>query len=90
MRSKAYSFKCGTEKKKKFKGFFKSHSKSNNFEQYYNCLFGGEYQKGCDRFINHSKNKEMYLQKVRKSTQSAFDEKQWFQKQIDSTPRKRT
>ena len=47
LRSKAYSFKCinNDENKIKIKGISKSQSKHIKFEEYYNCLFGGEYQK---------------------------------------------
>ena len=45
LRSKVYSFKCGDNNKNKFKGISKSQSKHIKFEEYYNCLFGGKYQK---------------------------------------------
>ena len=46
------------------------------FIEYYNCLFGVEYRKIVIRFLNliRSTNHEMYLQKVCKSSLSAFDE----------------
>ena len=47
LRSKAYSFKCkdNKEDENKIKRISKSQSKHIKFEKYYNCLFGGEYQK---------------------------------------------
>ena len=47
LRSKAYSFKCKDkdENKNKIKGISKSQSKHIKFEEYYNCLFGGEISK---------------------------------------------
>ena len=65
LRSKAYSFKCkdNIESKNKIKGISKSQSKHNKFEEYYNCLFGGEYQKKCDNFDIRSLNHEIFLQK---------------------------
>ena len=75
LRSKMYSFKCGDDSKNKLEGVSKSQSKHNKFEEYYNCLFGGEYQKECDNFIIGSLSHEMYLQKVRKTTLSIFDDK---------------
>ena len=65
LRSKAYSFKCkdNIESKSKIKGISKSQSKHNKFEEYYNCLFGGEYQKECDNYIIRSLNQKMDLQK---------------------------
>ena len=70
LRSKAYSFKCKDikEDKNKIKGNSKSHSKHITFEEYYNCLFGGEYQKECINCIIRSINHEMILQEVKKST----------------------
>ena len=53
LRSKAYSFKCkdNIESKDKIKGISKSQSKHIKFEEYYNCLFGGQYQKECNNYI---------------------------------------
>ena len=45
LRSKMYSFKCGNYSKNKLKGISNSQSNIIKFEEYYNCLFGGEYQK---------------------------------------------
>ena len=45
LRSKMYSFKCGDDSKNKLKGISKSQSKHIKFDEYKNCLFGGEYQK---------------------------------------------
>ena len=69
----------------KKKRISKSQSKHIKFEKYYNCLFGGEYQKECDNYIIRSLNHEMYLQKVRKSTLSIFDDKRCY---INETKRK--
>ena len=65
LRSKAHSFKCKViiESENKFKGISKSQSKHIKFEEHYNCLFGGEYQKECDNYIIRSLNLEMYFQK---------------------------
>ena len=76
LRSKDYSFKSenNNEDKNKIKGISKSQSKHNKFEEYYNCLFGKEYQKECDNYIIRSINHEMILQKLKKSTLSIFDD----------------
>ena len=68
LRSKAYSFKCkdNNENKNKIKGILKSQSKHNKFEEYDNCLFGGDYQKECDIYIIRSINHETVLQEVKK------------------------
>ena len=88
LRSKAYSFKCNdnTETKNKIKGISKSQSKHIKFEEYYKCLFGGEHQKKCDKFIIRSLNHEMCLQKVRKTTLSVFDDKRCYIKEAESLP----
>ena len=77
LRSKAYSFKCKDkdENKNKIKGVSKSQSKHIKFEEYYNFLFGGEYQRECYNYIIISINHEMVLQEVKKSTLSIFDDK---------------
>ena len=64
LRSKTYSFKCknNDENKNKINGISKSQSKHIKFEEYYNCLFGGHYQKECDNYIIRSINHEMVLQ----------------------------
>ena len=86
LRSKAYSFKCKDidENKNKIKGISKSQSKHINFAEYYNCLYGGEYQKECDKYIIRFLNHEMYLQKVRKSTLSIFDDKRCYINETES------
>ena len=75
LRSKMYSLKFSNGNKNKLKGISKSQSTHIKFEEYYNCFFGGEYEKECDNYIIRSPNHEMYLQKVRKSTVSLFDDK---------------
>ena len=88
LRSKAYSFNCkdNIENKNKIKGISKSQSKHKNFEDFYNCLFGGENQKECDNYIIRSLNHEMNLQKVRKSTLSLFDDKRCYINETESKP----
>ena len=54
-----HSFKFGDDNKNKLKGVSKSQSKHSKFEEYYSCLFGGEYQKKCDIHIIRSINHEM-------------------------------
>ena len=88
LRSKAYSFKCtdNIESKNKIKGVSKSQSKHIKFEEYYNCLFGGEYQRECNNYIIKSINHEMVLQEVKKSTLSIFDDKRCYKNNIESKP----
>ena len=86
--SKAYSFKCknNDENKNKIKEISKSQPKHNKFEEYYNCLFGKEYQKECNNYIIRSINNEMILQEIKKSTLSFFDDKRCYIKKIESKP----
>ena len=88
LRSKAYSFKCknNDENKNKTKGISKSQSKHIKCEEYYNCLFGGEYQRECNNYIIRSINHEMVLQEVKKSTLSIFDDKRCYINNIESIP----
>ena len=88
LRSKAYSFKCkdNKEDKNKIKGTSKSQSKHIKFEEYYNCLLGKEYQKECNNYIIRSINHEKFLQEVKKSTLSLFDDKRYYINIIKSIP----
>ena len=88
LRSKAYSFICenNDENKNKIKGISKSQSKHIKFEEYYNCLFGGEYQKESNNYIIRSINHEMVLQEVKKSTLSIFDDKRCYINETESIP----
>ena len=78
LRSKMYSCQCGHDIKNKLKGVSKSQTKHIKFEEYYNCLFGGDYQKDCDNYIICSINHEMDLPEVTKSTLSVFRDKRNF------------
>ena len=78
LRSKMYAFKCGDDSKNKLKGISKPYSKNIKFEDYSNCLFGGEFQQECDNNILRSVNHDMYVQKVEKSTLSIFDDKRCY------------
>ena len=86
LRSKCYAFKCGNDSKNKLKGISKSQSKIIKFEEYYNCLFGREYQQECDNYFLRSINHEMVRQKVKKSTLSIFDDKRCYINNIESKP----
>ena len=86
--SKAYSFKCNDNKenKNKRKGVSKSQSKLFKFEESKRCLDGGEYQRECDNYLLRSINHEMYLQDVKKSTLSIFDDKRCYISETESEP----
>ena len=70
----------------KLEGISKSQSENIKFEEYYNCLFGGKYKQECDNYLIRSLNHEMYLQRVRKSTLSQFDDKRCYINNIKSIP----
>ena len=84
LRSKMYAFKCGDDSKNKLKGISKSQSKNIKFEEYYNCLFGGNYQQECDNYVIRPINHEMYLQRIKKSTLSQFDDKRCYIENTES------
>ena len=66
LRSKAYAFKCNNKSTNKIKGITRAQAKNIKFEEYFNCLFGKEYQKTCDIFLIRSINHDIFLQKLRK------------------------
>ena len=76
--SEMYSFKCGDDSRNKLKGISKSQSENIKFEEVYNCPFGGKYQQKCDKYPIRSLEHEMYLQRVKKSTLSQFDDKRCY------------
>ena len=84
--SKIYAFICGNESKNKLKGVPRSYFKKINFEEYYNCLFGGEFQKECDKYILRSVIHDLYLQRVKKPTLSIFDDKRCYINETESKP----
>ena len=81
-----YAFKCGDDSKSKLKGIYKSQSKNIKFEEYYKCLFGRKNQQECDKYFFRSINHEMYLQRVKHSTLSQFDDKRCYLNKIESIP----
>ena len=87
LRSKMYAFKCGNDSKNKLKVISKSQSKHIKFEEYYKCLFGGEYQRECNKYIIKSINHEMVLQEVKKSTLSQSDDRRCYINETESIPR---
>ena len=86
LRSKAYTYKCNKENTNKLKGITKSRVKNIKSEDYYNCLFGKERQKESENYVIRSLNHETYMQKVTKTSLSAFDEKRCYLNSIESIP----
>ena len=86
LRRKMYAFKCGSNEKGILKSVSKFQSKNIEFEEYYNCLFGGEYKKEYDNYLIRSINHEMYLKKVTKNSLSPFDDKGCYENNIKRRP----
>ena len=86
LRSKKYSFKCGDDSKNKSKCVSKSQSRHINFKEYYNGLFGEEYQRECNNYILLSINHEMHLRETKKSTLSIFDDKRYYINETEIIP----
>ena len=59
MRSTAYAIKSNDEETNELKGVSKLQGKNTNFEEDYNCMFGGDYQKECDNYLFRSVYHEM-------------------------------
>ena len=85
-RSKCYAFKCGLDSKKKLKVISKSYSKNIKFGEYKNCLEGEKYQEEVENYILESVNQEIYLQGIKESTLSIFDDKRCYINETESKP----
>ena len=89
LRSKMYAFKCkdDTEDKNKLKSISKSQSKYIKFDQYKICLEGEELENECINYILKStKHDDMYMQGIKKTTLSIFDDKRNYLNNIKSIP----
>ena len=88
LRSKMYAFKCKDkeEDKNKLKGISKSQSKNIKFEEYKICLDGEEFENECVNYILKSSNHNMYMQGIKKTALSIFDDKRNYLDNITSIP----
>ena len=88
LRSKMYAFKCKDkeEDKNKLKGISKSQSKNIKFEEYKICLDGEELENECINYILKSSNHNMYMQGIKKTALSSFDDKRNYIDNITSIP----
>ena len=88
LRSKMYAFKCKDreEDKNKLKGISKSQSKYIEFEEYKICLDGEELENECINYILKSSNHDMYMQGIKKTALSIFDDKRNYLDNITSIP----
>ena len=72
----------------KVNAFSKTQTMNNNFVENKLCLDGEESVIECDIYILKSINHDMYLQKIRKSTLSIFDDKKIYLDNNSSLPSK--
>ena len=86
LRSKIYAFKCGDDSKNRLKGNSKAQSKDIKFEEYKICLDGEELENECNNYILKSINHDMYMQGIKETTLSIFDDKSNYLDNITSIP----
>ena len=86
LRSKMYAFKCGNDSKNKLKGVSKSQSKNLKFEEYKICLDGEELENECINYILKSINHNMFMQGIKKTALSIFDDKRCYINNIENNP----
>ena len=68
------------------KGVSKFYSKNIKFQEYKKCLDGEKDQGECENYVSRSVNYDMYLQKMKKSSLSLFDDKRCYKKLTKSIP----
>ena len=86
LRSKMYAFKCGDDSKSRLKGIIKAQSKIIKFEEYKICLDGEELENECINYFLKSPNHDMYMQGIKKTTLSIFDDKMIYLDNVESIP----
>ena len=79
-----YDIKCGDESKNKLKGISKAQSKNIKFEEYKICLDGEELENECVIYILKSINHDTYMQGIKKTALSIFDDKRNYLDDITS------
>ena len=86
LKSKAYLFKCARDNQSELKSVSKTETKHFKFVEEYNGLYGGANYKECDKYIIEFNNREIYLQRKRKSALADFNVKRCYIKEIESEP----
>ena len=81
-----YAFKCGDDSKNRLKGISKAQSKNIKFEEYKIGLDGEELENECISYILRSINRDMFMQGIKKTTLSFFDDKRNYLDTIKSIP----
>ena len=84
LRNKMYAFKCGDDSKNNLKCFCKPQSRCIKLDEIKNCLDGNDYQKESDNLKIRSINHEMYFQKDSKNSLSSFDDKGYYESNIEN------
>ena len=87
LRIKMYAFKCKDkiEDKNKLKGISKSQSKNIKFEEY-KIYLDEVLENECINYILKSSNHDMYMQGIKKTTLSIFDDKRNYLDNVESIP----
>ena len=88
LRSKMYAFRCKNEEedKNKLKGISKAQSKNIKFEEYKICLEGEELENESINYILKSSNHNIYMQGIKKTALSIFDDKRCYINNIENKP----
>ena len=86
LRRKMYAFKSGDDSKNRLKGISKAQSKNIKFEEYKICLDRKELENECINYILRSINHDMYMQGIKKTTLSIFDDKRNYLDNVESIP----
>ena len=86
LRSKMYAFKCEDDSKNRLKGISKAQSKKIKFEECKICLDGEEVENKCINYILRSINHDMYMQGIKKTALSIFDDKRNYLDNIKNIP----
>ena len=79
-----FAFKCGNDSTNGMKGISKSQSKHIKFEKYKKCLDEEKNQGEQYNYYLKSIDHDMYLQEIKKSTLSFFDDKRWYKNKTET------
>ena len=80
------AFRCGDDSKNRLKGISKAQSKNIKLEEYKICLDGEELENECINYILRSIIHDMYMQGIKKTALSIFDEKRIYLDNIKIIP----
>ena len=86
LRSRMYAFKCGDDSKNRLKRISKAQSKNIKFEEFKICLDVEELEKKSVNYILRSINHDMYMQGIKKTALSIFDDERNYLDNFKSIP----